>query len=80
MIGHTVADRYRIEREIGRGGFATVYLATDTRLNRPVALKLLERREEAFIQQFAREAQAVARLNHPHIITISDYGQEGSGY
>lgn len=80
MIDQLLANRYQIEALIGQGGFATVYRAQDIALTRAVALKLLYRREEAFIRQLAREAQAIARLSHPHIVPIYDFGEDGSHY
>ena len=68
-------DRYEILEEIGKGGFATVYRGLDTTLNRTVALKqlrpsLLE--DEEWVRRFKREAQTIAQLNHPRIVTIYD--------
>jgi eukaryotic-like serine/threonine-protein kinase len=79
MIG-TILGHYRIERELGAGGMGEVYAAEDLTLHRQVALKVLsaafthdaERR-----QRFAREAQAVAALNHPNIVTIHSVEQAG---
>src|SRR5262245_53220744 len=71
-------ERYQILGEIGRGGFATVYWAHDTELDRPVALKELHSHlltEIDWTKQFRREAQLIARLNHPHIVAIYDLGQ-----
>jgi formylglycine-generating enzyme required for sulfatase activity len=67
--------KYRILAELGRGGFATVYRALDTTLEREVALKVLDpllMRDEAWVERFRREARAVARLGHPHIVTIHE--------
>ena len=69
--------RYRLEREIGRGGMATVWLATDTKLNREVAIKFLLG-ELAFAmgpERFKREIEVVSRLSHPYILPIDDYGE-----
>jgi len=73
----TVSDRYRIERELGRGGMATVYLAMDTRHGRRVALKLLRPEASALIgaERFRREIEILAGLNHPHIVALHDSGQ-----
>ena len=68
---------YRIERELGRGGAAIVYLAWQQRLERPVALKVLYehlRGDVGFVERFLFEARAAARLNHPNIITVHDAG------
>ncbi|MFP6640742.1 MAG: serine/threonine-protein kinase, partial [Myxococcota bacterium] len=73
-------SRYEILEEIGRGGMGVVYRARDRRLNRVVALKRLpedlRRHQPRAAQLFVREAQAAARLNHPHIVTIHDADQE----
>jgi eukaryotic-like serine/threonine-protein kinase len=73
------ADRYEIVREIARGGMADVYLARDSKLDRPVALKVLSpelSRDPSFVERFRREAQHAASLNHPNIVGIYDWGQE----
>ena len=74
-----LADRYRIERELGRGGMATVYLANDLRHDRSVALKVL-RPELAHVlgpDRFLREIRLCARLQHPHILGVHDSGEAG---
>ncbi len=70
-------DRYRIERELGRGGFATVFLAHDLRHDRPVALKVLHEDIAASIgaERFEREVKLAARLQHPHILSVFDSGE-----
>jgi eukaryotic-like serine/threonine-protein kinase len=72
-----LADRYRIERELGRGGMATVFLVTDLKHKRLVALKVLhpELAETLGPDRFEREIETVARLQHPHILTVHDSGQ-----
>ncbi|HET8622032.1 MAG TPA: protein kinase, partial [Gemmatimonadales bacterium] len=72
-----LADRYRVERELGRGGMATVYLAHDVRHDRPVALKVLHPEIAVTLgpQRFLREIQLTARLQHPHILPIHDSGE-----
>jgi len=70
---------YRIERLLGAGGMGQVYLATDTRLQRTVAVKVLSAalaRDPSFRERFDREAQTVASLVHPHICTVYDVGQQ----
>jgi eukaryotic-like serine/threonine-protein kinase len=82
-VARTVDGRYRLERLIGRGGMGAVYEARDLRLGRTVALKILL--GEAFgrpsaLRRFRREAQATARLNHPNVVSIFDFGPlEGQG-
>jgi len=72
----TLAGRYRIERELGRGGMATVYLAHDVRHDRPVALKVLHRELAVSLgaERFLREIGIAARLSHPHILPLLDSG------
>jgi serine/threonine-protein kinase len=72
-----LADRYAIERELGRGGMATVYLARDLRHDRPVALKVLHPELAATMgpERFQREIRFAARLQHPHILTVLDSGE-----
>ena len=72
-----LADRYRFERELGRGGMATVYLAHDLRHDRPVALKVLHPERAATLgpERFQREIRAAARLQHPHILSVHDSGE-----
>jgi serine/threonine-protein kinase len=77
------SNRYEILRPIARGGMADVYLARDLQLDRPVALKVLFPELSAdpnFVARFRREAQAAANLNHPNIVAIYDWGEEGSTY
>jgi serine/threonine protein kinase len=71
------ADRYRLERRIGVGGMATVQLAFDTRLERNVAVKLLAEHladDSSFVSRFRREALAAARLVHPNVVQVFDFG------
>ena len=72
-----LADRYALERELGRGGMAVVYLAQDLRHDRPVALKVLLPEFAATLgpERFQREIKLAARLQHPHILTVHDSGE-----
>ena len=72
-----LADRYALERELGRGGMAVVYLAHDLRHERPVALKVLRPELAATLgpERFQREIRLAARLQHPHILTVHDSGE-----
>jgi tRNA A-37 threonylcarbamoyl transferase component Bud32/ABC-type phosphate/phosphonate transport system substrate-binding protein/membrane-associated phospholipid phosphatase len=75
----SLSDRYAIEREIGRGGMATVYLARDLKHERRVALKVLRPELSTALgaQRFLREVRIAARLQHPHIVPIFDSGEAG---
>jgi len=78
LIGRTIGQ-YRITEQLGQGGMATVYKAYQASLDRYVAVKILPpyfAHEPGFAQRFEREARAVARLNHPNILPIYDFGQE----
>ncbi|MGE0887496.1 MAG: AAA-like domain-containing protein [Blastocatellales bacterium] len=79
LIGQRIGH-YRIQSLIGAGGMGEIYLAEDTRLNRKVALKLLPRhftRNSDRVRRFKQEARAASALNHPHIVTIFEIGEEG---
>jgi len=72
-----LANRYAIQREVGRGGMARVYLAQDLRHRRPVAVKILHPHLAATVgpERFKREVEIAARLSHPHILTLIDSGE-----
>ena len=80
QLNAALAGRYRIERELGEGGMATVYLARDLRHDRQVALKVLKPELAAVLgeQRFLREIQVTANLHHPHILPLYDSGSAGS--
>jgi Tol biopolymer transport system component/tRNA A-37 threonylcarbamoyl transferase component Bud32 len=73
----SLADRYRIERELGQGGMATVYLAQDLKHNRKVAIKVLKPELAAVLgaDRFVQEIQTTAQLQHPHILPLFDSGE-----
>ncbi|HEX5963302.1 MAG TPA: protein kinase, partial [Gemmatimonadales bacterium] len=77
--GTVLAGRYTLERELGRGGMATVYLAHDSKHHRQVAVKILRPEFAAYLgpQRFLREIQIAARLTHPHILPLHDSGEAG---
>ncbi|MEM8930863.1 MAG: protein kinase [Acidobacteriota bacterium] len=81
MIGRTIAGRYRIESELGRGGRGVVYRARDERLERAVAVKCLrsDLHDDSAYDRFRREALIVARLDHPAIVPVHDFGRHGDG-
>src|SRR5260370_39553923 len=74
-----VVGRYAIERELGRGGMATVYLATDLKHHRRVAIKALKPELAATLgpERFLREIEIAASLSHPHIVPLLDSGDAG---
>jgi len=79
VLGESIGGRYRLEAVIGRGGMSTVYRAFDTVLERPVAIKLLHpgvAADAAQLERFRREARLVARLSHPHVVTVIDAGEQ----
>ncbi len=80
QLSSVLADRYRIEREIGAGGMATVYLAYDVRHDRKVALKVLRPELAAVIgaERFLVEIKTTANLQHPHILALFDSGRTGT--
>lgn len=77
-LAKALAEQYVIERELGRGGMATVYLARDVRHDRPVALKVLhpDLANALGPERFQREIKLAARLQHPHILTVHDSGED----
>jgi len=80
LVGRLIGDRYRIEKLVARGGMATVYLATDIRLERQVALKIIHPHlasDVSFREKFIREARIAAKLSHPNLVNVFDQGQDG---
>jgi Tol biopolymer transport system component/tRNA A-37 threonylcarbamoyl transferase component Bud32 len=79
QLSAILTDRYRIERQLGQGGMATVYLAEDVKLGREVALKVLRPELGAVLgtERFLAEVKITARLDHPHILTLIDSGSAG---
>lgn len=76
-------DRYELHRKLARGGMSDVYLARDLVLDRPVAVKVLFpefAKDDTFVERFRREAQGAAKLNHPNIVTIYDWGEQFGTY
>src|ERR671922_1070853 len=79
VIGTLLNDRFRLEEKIGAGGMSTVYRAFDPTLERWVAIKLMHRdisHEPDQLERFRREARAAAALNHPHLVTVIDAGED----
>lgn len=84
LIGMVVDGRYRVEKLLARGGMATVFLAYDERLDRPVAFKIMHphlAESVEFVNRFRREARAAAKILHPAVVSVFDQGVvAGSGY
>lgn len=84
LIGRLIDQRYRVTRRLARGGMATVYVAQDERLERPVALKVMHPHlveSDAFVERFHREARAAARIVHPGVVSVFDQGVvSGQGF
>nr|WP_313676762.1 protein kinase [Mycolicibacterium sp.] len=81
MVGAALDGRYRVETRIATGGMSTVYRGLDLRLDRPVALKVMDARyagDHQFLARFQREARAIARLKHPGLVAIYDQGNDGT--
>jgi len=79
LVGHLLDGRYEILRKLARGGMATVYLATDRRLTRTVAVKVMHDNlggDQDFANRFDREARAAARLSHPNVVSVFDQGND----
>ncbi|HSR23866.1 MAG TPA: Stk1 family PASTA domain-containing Ser/Thr kinase, partial [Candidatus Eisenbacteria bacterium] len=80
LVGRVLDGRYHVESRLARGGMATVYEAVDTRLDRPVALKVMHptlAEDEDFVSRFIREAKSAARLSHPNVVAVFDQGTDG---
>ena len=84
VIGTLIGDRFRLEEKVGSGGMSSVYRAFDPTLERWVAIKLMHRdisSDPDQLERFRREARAVAQMNHPHVVTVIDAGEdEGAPY
>jgi serine/threonine protein kinase len=80
QLATALGDRYRVERELGHGGMAVVFLAEDLKHRRPVAIKVLKPELSAVLgsERFLREIAIAATLQHPHILPLYDSGQAGS--
>ena len=81
LIGQPISHYHILDR-LGEGGMAIVYKALDTRLEREVALKVIRTEKlvpatmDKTLKRFEREAKALAKLNHPHIVSVTDYGEQ----
>ena len=80
LIGQLIGNRYLIESQVASGGMATVYLATDQRLDRQVALKVIHphlANDASFQEKFVLEAKTAAKLSHPNLVNVFDQGTDG---
>lgn len=81
LVGALLDGRYRVEAPIATGGMSTVYRGLDARLDRPVALKVMDARyarDQQFLTRFQREARSIARLRHPGLVAIHDQGNDAT--
>jgi len=81
-LGSLLGGRYRLEQVMGQGGMATIFRATDDKLGRVVAVKVLRPEygsDEQFVERFEHEAQSAASLSHPNIVQVYDYGTDPAG-
>ena len=82
LTGELIDNRYLLQRILASGGMATIYAALDTRLDRPVAVKIMHphlANDETFVSRFIKEAKATAALSHPNIVSIQDQGWNEGG-
>src|SRR6267378_1675398 len=77
LSGEVLDEKYRIEKELGKGGMGSVYLATHLGTGRPVAVKVITPQfmmNDEFVERFRREAKAAGRLHHPNVVNVTDFG------
>ncbi|MBB3661162.1 serine/threonine-protein kinase [Prauserella sediminis] len=81
LVGALLDRRYRVDGLLARGGMSSVYRGLDTRLDRPVAIKIMDSRfadDRSFVERFEREARSAAKLHHPHVVAVHDQGFDGT--
>jgi len=81
LVGTVLDGRYSVRQRLAHGGMATVYVALDTRLDRPVAVKVMHpalAADPSFVARFTREAHAAARITHPHVVAVHDQGTDAA--
>src|SRR4029450_7191333 len=79
VVGVVLEGRYRLEERLARGGMSTVYAATDLRLHKTVAVKVMAEHlahDPTFVDRFTREARATAMLSHVNVVSVSDQGSD----
>lgn len=75
LSGEVLDEKYRIEKELGKGGMGSVYLANHLGTGRPVAVKVITPQfmmNDEFVERFRREAKAAGRLHHPNVVNVTD--------
>jgi serine/threonine-protein kinase len=80
LAGALLEQRYRVDALLARGGMSAVYRGLDTRLDRPVAIKIMDPRfaaDHAFVERFEREARSAAKIHHPNVVAVHDQGLDG---
>src|SRR2546430_10011378 len=80
LTGALLEQRYRVDALLARGGMSAVYRGLDTRLDRPVAIKVMDPRfaaDKAFVERFEREARSAAKIHHPNVVAVHDQGLDG---
>ncbi|SER37128.1 serine/threonine protein kinase [Actinokineospora terrae] len=80
LVGALLEQRYRVDAPVARGGMSAVYRGVDTRLDRPVAIKVMDSRfadDKSFVERFEREARSAARIHHPNVVAVHDQGLDG---
>ncbi|CRK55724.1 Probable serine/threonine-protein kinase pknL [Alloactinosynnema sp. L-07] len=80
LIGTLLEQRYRVDALLARGGMSAVYRGLDTRLDRPVAIKVMDSRfaaDQSFVDRFEREARSAAKIHHPNVVAVHDQGLDG---
>ncbi|WP_424185114.1 protein kinase domain-containing protein [Actinokineospora sp. G85] len=80
LIGALLEQRYRVDALLAHGGMSSVYRGLDTRLDRPVAIKVMDPRfaaDPAFVERFEREARSAAKIHHPNVVAVHDQGLDG---
>ncbi|MFL6141193.1 MAG: protein kinase domain-containing protein [Labedaea sp.] len=80
LVGALLEQRYRVDALLARGGMSAVYRGLDTRLDRPVAIKVMDPRfaaDQQFVERFEREARSAAKIHHPNVVAVHDQGLDG---
>jgi len=81
LVGTLLEQRYRVDALLARGGMSAVYRGLDTRLDRPVAIKVMDSRfaaDQSFVERFEREARSAAKIHHPNVVAVHDQGLDGA--